>query len=427
MTRNGKNMEELFAEGFEEYRMEPSAQTWQKLSKKLAWQNFLHFSPVRMNIFYTGLILVLGAAALVFTNRNHHPLPQPQNTQENKVEDHIPSAEQNLIPGKEVSKKSSTAREKDSDYKDIDIQEVNTVVTPKKTKPAVTTDSSVQKHQSTAEQAIPRDNYLLPTAIFTPNQSEGCVPCRIVFKNHSINALSYEWSFGDGGSSEAENPVYIFDEPGTYYVSLSARGADNSISRYTETITIYPLPKVRFDMDKSTITEHGQTVNFYNYSRDAVEYNWDFGDGGTSNLSDPAWIYSKPGNYDVKLRAVSEKGCTDSMMIKNAFTEESHEVVFPNAFSPNLNGPGGGYYTSGEVNNNVFHPYSAEKPVEYQLRIFNRKGNLIFESNDYNIGWDGYYMQELQPQGVYIYKVRGRFANGKVFTRAGDVMLLWKE
>ena len=75
--------------------------------------------------------------------------------------------------------------------------------------------------------------------------------------------------------------------------------------------------------------------------------------------------------------------------------------------------------------NDVFHPVIKEDVEEYQLKIFNRSGLLIFESNDINIGWDGYYLQKLMPQGVYVWKVRGRFAKGRSFVEMGDVTLLW--
>jgi gliding motility-associated-like protein len=66
-----------------------------------------------------------------------------------------------------------------------------------------------------------------------------------------------------------------------------------------------------------------------------------------------------------------------------------------------------------------------EAPVEYQLRIFNRAGILVFESNDYQQGWDGYYRQQLQPAGVYVWKVRARFENGKTLVKMGDVTMVW--
>jgi len=62
--------------------------------------------------------------------------------------------------------------------------------------------------------------------------------------------------------------------------------------------------------------------------------------------------------------------------------------------------------------------------VEFQLKVFNRKGLLLFESKDISIGWDGYYNEQLMKQDVYIWKIRGKFNNGKTFVESGDVTLI---
>ena len=89
-----------------------------------------------------------------------------------------------------------------------------------------------------------------------------------------------------------------------------------------------------------------------------------------------------------------------------------------------MTGSVGGNYTGLESNNDVFHPYRSENPVEYLLRIFNRNGHLIFETNDINIGWDGYYNGKICDQGVYVWRAIGRFTNGKQFDVKGNVTLL---
>jgi hypothetical protein len=61
---------------------------------------------------------------------------------------------------------------------------------------------------------------------------------------------------------------------------------------------------------------------------------------------------------------------------------------------------------------------------DFQLRIFSKKGILIFESNDIYIGWDGYLKGQLCDPGVYIWKVRGTYKNGEPFVKMGDVTLL---
>ena len=60
----------------------------------------------------------------------------------------------------------------------------------------------------------------------------------------------------------------------------------------------------------------------------------------------------------------------------------------------------------------------------YNLQIFNRWGQLIFESNDVNEGWNGMYNDQLSPQEVYVWKVKGKFVNGREFRETGSVLLV---
>ncbi|MBA7591841.1 hypothetical protein ES708_34009 [subsurface metagenome] len=115
----------------------------------------------------------------------------------------------------------------------------------------------------------------------------------------------------------------------------------------------------------------------------------------------------------------------DSLFFSYNSTAPEYKIEFPNAFTPNPNGPTNGYYAPGIPNNNVFHPVYKDV-VEYHLRIFNRRGELIFESNDINRGWDGYINARIAAQGVYVWKARGRYSNGQSFVKFGNVMLIKK-
>lgn len=115
----------------------------------------------------------------------------------------------------------------------------------------------------------------------------------------------------------------------------------------------------------------------------------------------------------------------DSLFTNNTPTPPEYKIEFPNAFTPNTNGPTNGYYTPGLPNNDVFHP-EHKGVTEYHLEIYNRRGELIFECNDINIGWDGYINSRLVAQGVYVWKARGKYSNGESFVKFGNVMLIKK-
>lgn len=103
----------------------------------------------------------------------------------------------------------------------------------------------------------------------------------------------------------------------------------------------------------------------------------------------------------------------------------SDEFKLANAFIPAKDGSSGGNYITGDPRNHIFHPNLATGDVlEYQFQIFNRWGNLFFQSNEVERGWDGYYNGKLCPQDVYVWKIRCKFVNGDTITKIGDVTLI---
>jgi len=96
-----------------------------------------------------------------------------------------------------------------------------------------------------------------------------------------------------------------------------------------------------------------------------------------------------------------------------------------NAFIPSKVGSSGGNYIDGDPRNNIFHPNIASGDVsEFQFQIFNRWGNLFFQSNEVGRGWDGYFNGKLCPQDVYVWKIRVKMTNGELITKVGDVALI---
>jgi PKD repeat protein len=232
------------------------------------------------------------------------------------------------------------------------------------------------------------------------------------------------WSFGDGGSSSGREPEWIYDIEGDYKVILRVFGPEGLVTSASTTISVYPKPVARFEITPEKVVLPDEVVHFQNYSTGAVSFIWSFGDGNRSEQFEPMHKYDKFGNYNVLLKVFSEYGCSDSLIVYNAFSGSAYFIEFPNAFIPNPGGPSGGLYsTKSDETGQVFHP-SYSGVSDYQLKIFSKLGILIFETNDINIGWDGYYKGQLANSGVYIWKVRGNFINGEPFTKMGDVTLL---
>ena len=96
-----------------------------------------------------------------------------------------------------------------------------------------------------------------------------------------------------------------------------------------------------------------------------------------------------------------------------------------NAFTPNEGGATGGFYDINSLENDVFFAFCAGA-VEYKLVVFNRWGEIIFETENIKQGWDGYYNNALCNQDVYIWTATITLNDGTLLNKGGDVTILKK-
>lgn len=261
-----------------------------------------------------------------------------------------------------------------------------------------------------------------PIVDFSYNPPNGCAPLTVNFTNLSqfADATSYQWNFGDQLTSQNINPVHTYYEPGKYTVSLSATNATGQVVTETkqEIIEVFPRPAASFEVKPFVVYLPGGIMYTDNRSFDATRFEWDFGDGNKSTDFEPQHIYKEEGFYTIRLTAYNQFDCSDSLIRENVVkVEKGGQVLIPNAFSPS------GGATGSDGKNDVFLPLT-RGVTEFELLIFNRWGELLFESRDPERGWDGTYNGRLCQQDVYIYKMAGKYENGEQFVRIGDVNLI---
>lgn len=137
-----------------------------------------------------------------------------------------------------------------------------------------------------------------------------CAKADVYFYNQSKNAYSYIWHFGDGDTSHAKNPVHRYDTPGYYRVKLEAYNLYSCRVVDSLAKTVFVDTNEIFSSFASVDTACiGNTVHFYNTSRNGISTLWDFGDGTTSTTSHGQHVYAGGGRYLVKLISYNPDFC----------------------------------------------------------------------------------------------------------------------
>lgn len=239
-----------------------------------------------------------------------------------------------------------------------------------------------------------------PIIDISANRFIGCAPLGVAFLNlSSPSGDDCLWEFGDGSTESSCGDVYHAYGPGTFDVTLTVTsdGCSSTVT-FNDYITAIEVPVANFGTFPGVINITNTTVEFNNYSTNASIYTWNFGDGTMlSSEFEPVHTYPETigGMYEVMLIAENEFGCADTAYGSIAY-EDLLIFYIPNAFTPD-----------GTNINDTFSPVFTSRidPDNFNLKIFNRWGEILFETYDLNEGWDGTYGGILVEDGVYIWSI----------------------
>lgn len=248
-----------------------------------------------------------------------------------------------------------------------------------------------------------------PTAGFTSDLVQVCGSNAIQFTDLSYATsspiVSWLWNFGDETTTSNQNPNHTFYNESSnteeFDISLTVHNSLGCSSTFeaSDYIEVFSQPIASFNYNPTIPTVTHPDVEFENQSLNAEEYAWQFGDYLTSIDENPTHTYSgdEPDSYPVQLIAYNNfQTCSDTAW---ATINIEDVLIFyvPNAFTPD-----------GDDFNNVWQPqfYSGYDPFQYHCLIFNRWGEVVWESYDASKGWDGNYGGNgLVEDGVYVWKI----------------------
>jgi gliding motility-associated-like protein len=260
---------------------------------------------------------------------------------------------------------------------------------------------------------------------------QGCQPLRVPFTDtaNTQSGLTYFWEFGDGNGSNQASPSYIYSNPGTYNAIVtitSEKGCKSSNGSNPSLVIVQETPEAIFTASPIVTDERTPVVTLTNLTKgDDYIYKWHFGDGDTTSLKDPKpHVYADTGKYTIILIASTVYNCADTTALE-VIINPYYRLEIPNAFTPNPDGSSGGRWDNKDLRNYIFYPFTTtpEGVESYSMKIFNRWGELLFETTDIYTGWDGYYRGKIATQEVYVYKIKLTWENGQEEDAFGDVTL----
>lgn len=261
---------------------------------------------------------------------------------------------------------------------------------------------------------IPITIYSLPNANFNFN-----TPCSnniTTFLDTSIafpaTIVNWNWYFGDGSSDTVnQNPTHIYSAAGTYTATLIIETNLGCFDTIQQVVTVRPSPVADFSMSENPANAL-DIIYFTDQSTPQstlINWYWNFGDSLLSNQQNPSHSYLNQGDFQIVLVVTDQWGCKDTARKDISI---SLLPLVPTAWTPNHDGANDVLFVRGG-------PFE-----KLHFRVYNNWGQLVFESNDQKIGWDGTVSGVEQPMSVYVWVLDVETRNKKMIHKSGDVTLL---
>ncbi len=277
-----------------------------------------------------------------------------------------------------------------------------------------------------------------PQLLSELNGFEGCQPLSVEFEGgiHPIDGeVTYEWNFGDvySGNNNTSGDTLVshtYENAGAYTIglTLTSQYQCSRTYNYSNLVKVYEIPEADFKGTPEIVGLFDAEIDFQDYSESANAisfWSWNFGDNTSATTQNPNHIYELAGTYDVQLIVTTIYGCVDTTEHTIKVNEE-HTFYAPEAFTP-----GGG------LGNQHFYPkgIGIDKGM-YLLTIYDRWGQIVYQSKEYPLGtdliqeeeggWNGKFRNTgkyVEP-GAYVWRVDITDVNGVPHEYIGNVVVI---
>lgn len=244
-----------------------------------------------------------------------------------------------------------------------------------------------------------------------------CVPSstefKLEFSNDRFIPDSIYFNINDGEKIYGDSIVNEFSLSGDYNIKYTIDyGSGNCTVDSLFSKTYFNVPVANFSYGPSNVSTEDPVIFFTNLSQNSSAWEWDFNDGDNATAQNPGHSFDFADNYNVKLIASNDGGCSDTI-VKSISVAPFDFVKVPSGFSPN-----------GDGQNDVFKILRAGQIEIETFKIYNRWGNVVFETTDVNDGWDGTRNGKDQNTGTYIYYIKGTNDEGEPVEIKGNFTLL---
>jgi len=261
-----------------------------------------------------------------------------------------------------------------------------------------------------------RQVFINPAINFTNDIS--CITLPINFTNLTdtlkTGQLNWTWYFSKSDSSIGYNSKYVFKSGGSYNIKLIAKSpiCNYAITKDTTILIRYPVAGIKLPPVSAYINTNTR-IKGRDLIGESYQYKWEpFWGLDSTKIASPIFNFNM--NQVYKINYITKYGCitTDTLSV-NVFANNLVDIFVPKSFSPNNDG----------VNDQLYAYLAGIKKFHF-IRIYNKFGQLMFESKSNNTPWDGITNGRLQPIDAYVWFAEGEDINGKIISKTGSVMLL---